>query len=555
MTRRAVHLVAGLTLFTYITGHLINHSFGIISLDALEAARWYLTTPWTNVYGIALLTFAISVHLGSALWVIFSRRTLKMPIWQWSQLILGLMIPLLVADHAFGTAYARLVFGLEPNYAYVLASNWHFDPFKAWMKTLLLCVAWAHGCAGIHHWLKVKPWYAEWSRQLYVLALLLPVLAISGFVSAGLEVLRLAEDPSWLFAMIQAIKYPGTDAVRHVYEVRDNSMYGYVAAVVAVFVSRYIRQVIAAQKSRVRVLHEASGKRVIVEDGATLLETLKAADIPHASVCGGRARCSTCRVRLINPANDACAPPGEEEARILQKLGLPPNVRLACQLKPTKDIVFEPLLPPDVTAAEALKPGQFTMGHEVELTVMFADLRGFTTLSETKLPFDVVYLLNQYFENMGKVIEANGGKIDKYIGDGIMATFGDKDDPSAGAMDALRAARGMTEQLDQMNMRLSNELDEPLMLGIGLHTGPVIRGTMGYGDATQVTVIGDTVNTTSRLEGETKVQGVQLLFSEALRNKADFDASGLPTTVIKVRGRTGSMTVYKAEQVANCLTF
>ena len=106
-----------------------------------------------------------------------------------------------------------------------------------------------------------------------------------------------------------------------------------------------------------------------------------------------------------------------------------------------------------------------------------------------------------------------------------------------------------------MNKRLANDLTEPLRLGIGMHSGPVIKGTMGYGSATQVTVIGDTVNTAARLEGETKGHGAQLLFSEALRERADFDASMLPTTVIKVRGRTGSMTVYKAEQVANCLTF
>lgn len=547
--------MAGLTLFTYVTMHLINHSFGIISLEALEAACGYLTSPWANVYGIALLTLAVSVHLGSALWVVFTRRTLKMPMWQWFQLSLGLLIPLLIVDHVVGTAYARLAFGLEPNYAYVLANDWHFDATMAWLKVALLCVAWAHGCTGIHHWLKVKPWYARWSTQLYMLALVLPALAISGFVSAGLEVLRLVEDPSWLFAMLQTIKFPDNQAVLHLYAVRDNWMYGYVVAVSAVFVLRYIRQLIAHQKSLVRAVHQTTGQSVLVEKGATLLEAFKAADIPHASVCGGRARCSTCRVRLINPDKDSCAAPGVDEARILRKLGLPANVRLACQLKPVKDITCEPLLPPDVTAAEALQPGQFTMGHEVELTVMFADLRGFTTLSEKKLPFDVVYLLNQYFETMGKVIEANGGEIDKYIGDGIMATFGGKNDSAVGAINALQAARGMAEQLDEMNARLINDLDEPLRLGIGMHTGPVIRGTMGYGNATQVTVIGDTVNTAARLEGETKAHGAQLLFSEQLREKAGFDASELPTTVIKVRGRAGSMVVYKAEQVANCLTF
>ena len=107
--------------------------------------------------------------------------------------------------------------------------------------------------------------------QLYMLALLLPVLAISGFVSAGLEVLRLAQDPSWLFGMIQAIKFPGNDAVRHVYEVRNLWMYSYVAVVVMVFVLRYIRQLVLRQRSMVRVLHETSGQRVVIEEGRDIV--------------------------------------------------------------------------------------------------------------------------------------------------------------------------------------------------------------------------------------------------------------------------------------------
>lgn len=555
MSRRVVHLIAGLTLFIYLTGHLTNHVFGIVSLEMTEAARKYLTSPWTTTFGIYVLALAASVHLGSALWVVYSRRTLKMPAWQWAQLSLGLLIPLLAAEHAVATGYARMTLGLEPNYAYVLASMWHFDPLKGWVQMGLLCAAWGHGCTGIHHWLKVKPWYQSWSTQLYMLALVLPVAATLGFISAGLEVKRLAQDPSWLFGMIRSINYPGNGAVQHLFDVRDTWIAGLVAVVLAVFVMRYIRQLIIRRKNKVRIVHQPSGRRVVLENGGTLLEALKAADIPHASVCGGRARCSTCRVKLVDAPEGACMPPREEERRVLQKLMLPPDVRLACQLRPRTDIVCEPLLPPDVTAAEALKPGQFTLGHEVELTVMFADLRGFTTISEKKLPFDVVYLLNQYFETMGKVIEDNGGKIDKYIGDGIMATFGNNGNIAEGAVSALRAASGMSKRLRQMNERLANDLEEPLRLGIGLHTGPVIKGTMGYGSATQVTVIGDTVNTTARLEGETKEHGVQLLFSEALRDRAGFDASRLSTIEIQVRGRTESMTVYKAEEVSDCLRF
>ncbi|MGY9106221.1 MAG: adenylate/guanylate cyclase domain-containing protein, partial [Alphaproteobacteria bacterium] len=98
--------------------------------------------------------------------------------------------------------------------------------------------------------------------------------------------------------------------------------------------------------------------------------------------------------------------------------------RLACQIRPKGNLTCEPLLPPDINAKEALTAGQYMHGQEMNITVMFADLRGFTKLSEKKLPFDVVFILNQYFQSMGTAIEGAGGRDDKFIGDGIMASFG-----------------------------------------------------------------------------------------------------------------------------------
>lgn len=533
---------------------MVNHAFGVISLDVMNAARTYLISPWTNTVGILVLATAALFHLSSALWVLFHRRTLRMPLWQSTQLILGLSIPLLVAEHAVGTGYARLIYGLEPNYDYVLAAMWHFDPLKGWLQMALLCAAWGHACVGLHHWLKVKKWYLQKVIHFYAAALIIPSLAVMGFVSAGIRVGELAQDPNWLFTMVQSINFPGNDAAARLFEIRDHWMIGYTVAVLLVLVFRYIRVMVQSRTPAIEVTHQPSGEKIRVQPGATLLETLNNAGIPHASVCGGRARCSTCRVRIPDFADGDCNPPTEDEKRILRRLRLPSNVRLACQIRPVRAMSCEPLLPPDVSVSDVLHSSSFTAGHEVDLTVMFADLRGFTTLSEKKLPFDVVYLLNQYFESMGRVIEASGGTIDKFIGDGIMATFGGSDAEDMGAADALRAAQEMSRQLADINRRLEHDLAEPLRLGIGLHAGSVIRGTMGFGTATQVTVIGDTVNTAARLEAETKEHQVQLVFSDTVRLLAGLSASDLPTTVIKVRGREEPLIVFCAANVMDGLS-
>jgi adenylate cyclase len=531
-------------MLSYVVCHLLNHAFAVISIDAANAARVYFVAPWTNPIGTLVLTTASLTHITLALWTTYIRRSLRMPVWQWTQLILGLSIPYLLVEHALSTGGGILRVGLVPNYEYVLAVFWHFAPYKGWMQIMLMIVAWSHAVVGLHHWLKVKPWYVAWQPHLYGLVMIVPVMAILGYVAGGYEVLEKLKDPIWLIKMLKEIKYPGPSFDTNTEILRNYWMIGYTAVIGFVFFARRFRIFRAERKAGIRATYP-SGRRVLVPEGATLLETSRAGNIPHASVCGGRGRCSTCRILILESDPGSLDPPGLVEERVLDKLDLPSNVRLACQVRPKGNITCEPLLPPDVTAKEALSPGQFMHGREIDITVMFADLRGFTKLSESKLPFDVVFMLNQYFQSMGTAIEDAGGRVDKFIGDGIMALFGVDDDDNSGADQALRAACEMSLRLQRMNEQLKTDLASPLRLGIGIHQGPVIVGTMGHGAATQITAIGDTVNTASRLESLTKDHGVQLMVSSAVESSAEVNLASFEQLKVEVRGRSQSLLVRK----------
>jgi adenylate cyclase len=177
------------------------------------------------------------------------------------------------------------------------------------------------------------------------------------------------------------------------------------------------------------------------------------------------------------------------------------------------------------------------------VVVMFADLRGFTTFSENRLPYDVVFLLNRYFRAMGEAIESSGGHLDKFIGDGIMALFGLDDGPEAGARNALRAARRMIETLEDLNRDLAADLAEPLRIGIGIHAGGAIVGDLGYGTATSLTAIGDVVNTASRLESASKEFKTQLIASEAVLLLAGIEPTLMERHNFTPRGRVESMDI------------
>jgi adenylate cyclase len=280
-----------------------------------------------------------------------------------------------------------------------------------------------------------------------------------------------------------------------------------------------------------------------MEPGSSVLDASRRLGVPHASVCGGRGRCSTCRIH-VSVGRENLPEPSAEELRVLQRVGASDATRLACQLQPTHDVSVTPLLSPDATAKDGHRRSAISQGAEREVAILFADIRAFTAFSEKKLPYDVVFVLNQYFRTMGEAVERAGGQLDKFIGDGVMALFGIETDTEAGCRAALEAARRMALGLKELNENLKNDLPEPLRIGIGIHVGSVIVGDMGYAGARSVTAIGDPVNTASRLEAMNKDFASQLIVSKKVARRADLDLSSERLEVVTVRGRADPLQVY-----------
>lgn len=181
-------------------------------------------------------------------------------------------------------------------------------------------------------------------------------------------------------------------------------------------------------------------------------------------------------------------------------------------------------------------------GRTLDVTVMFCDIRGFTSLSETMPPPELVSLLNEYFTGLEKCIRAHGGVINKYIGDAVMALFGAPVPSAHHARDAFAAAQDMRRELSLMNRGFAARGLPRLRFGISLHSGPVLAGNIGAASRMEYTVIGDTVNTASRIEGLCKLYGRDLLVSGSTERLL---GGGLEfVDEADIRGRKGKVRLY-----------
>ena len=538
-----IRLASGLVLFTFLATHLLNHSLGLIGLDALSAGRRVFLFVWRNPVGTALLYAAIAAHIALALTACLRRRTFRqISVTEVAQILLGLLIPPLAVYHVLSTEGLHIAFGLNDTYAYVVLSLWHYEPLIGLIQAVLVLVAWAHGCIGVYFWLRLKPGYKRAEPYLFAGALILPLLALCGFASAGRAAVAMLQDPIWVAGFRASLTGLSPAAAAWVIAWRNLAyelMIGTLALLLlAWFALRWW------EHTMVRVaIRYPEGRRVLVRPGTTVLEASRAAGIPHASVCGGRGRCSTCRVR-VGAGGDALPPPSANEAQVLARIGAPASVRLACQIRPHHDLAVLPLLPASAGPREGYRRPEHLAGAEQEIAILFADLRGFTKMAENRLPYDVVFVLNQYFRAMGQAVEKSGGQLDKFIGDGVMALFGLGEDGGDGCRRALEAVPAMVAALGTLSASLSHVLSEPLRIGIGLHVGTVIVGEMGYGRANSVTAIGDAVNIASRLEELTKEFGVELVVSARVAERAGRDLGHFPRREIELRGRSQALPVY-----------
>jgi len=532
-------LYSGLILFAYLAGHLANHALGVISLEAMNAGMRFTIEPWRTLPGTVLLAGGALVHVFAALRSLYLRRTLRMPAWQLTQSVLGLLIPFALIGHVLATRVLHELFGVRGSYTTELIALWLLLPQFGVLQAVLLVVAWAHACVGLHAWLRLKPWYAARERLAFALAVLWPALALAGYVAGGMQAVRRSAEASWVESVAAEAGFT-LDMIDWVLRWEGRGAVGFALLLAVLFAMRALRSRRAgAGQLRLRYQDRIT---VTVRPGMTVLEALRAARVPHASVCGGRGRCSTCRVH-IDAGAEHLPVPEEDELRVLRRIAAAASVRLACQLRPRADLSVTPLLPASATAADAMERADYQRSEERAVAVLFADMRGFTRLAHSRLPYDVVFVLNRYREEMAHAIESAGGVVNEFVGDSVMALFGLDGDVDSGCRQAMAAARAMFERLEQLNRTLAAELDEPLRIGIGIHAGPVILGEMGYAKLKGITVVGDVVNTASRLEEMTKRFDARVVVSEDAVAHLGEDIAGWQRHEVEVRGRLGTMTV------------
>ena len=546
--RHHLRLVSGLTLLAFVLCHLTAHSFLLISLERAEAALDTLMYPWRSSIGTGILVAALLIHYLNALWSIYVRRYLRLSRWEGWQLGLGLCIPLLLMLHVTGTRIAESVLGVSSHYSSVLIMQWQLSPWLGVLQVAAVLTVWIHACIGIHFWLRTKTWYTRWRALFVGVGLLLPTLALSGYVTAGNQVLRAATDPNYTRLSLELSNL--TDHKRaEIGQIARTGSVAYLALTLLPFIGRGVRGWLYRRRRRPLLSHP-NGRTLPILPGATVLETLRENGIPHASVCGGRARCTTCRI-LVTKGLDRLPEPSGLEARALARIGATPGMRLACQICPTADISVMPLLAADAGPAQGAVRGGLE-GSERLITVLFVDLRGSTDLGESKMPYDLLYILNQFFHEMIKALEATNGHYAQFAGDGLMALYGlNARDPAAGAAEALRGAREMLARMDQLNSRLRGDLLQPLRIGIGIHFGEAIVGAMGPPGSQIVSAIGETANACSRLEGLTKRYDCRVVVSRRAAETAGLDVEKFELHSAWVNGLAQPVEFYTLNSMAD----
>jgi len=549
MWRARLRLISALIMLAFVICHLTAHWFLLVSVDAAEPVLTVLMYPWRTEIGTAILVAAFVVHYSNALWSVYIRRSLRLNRWELTQLGLGLCIPILLMVHVVGTRIADSALGVTPSYNNVFIGQWLHRPWLGAVQMIALLAVWIHACIGIHYWLRTKRWYPAWRPALFIYGLLLPTLAMAGYISGGNQVLREADDDADFVRTAAQESHVTPQAAQAADQIARAGLALSFGLTLLPFAARSVRE-LYYRRRKPPVLSYANGRSMPILPGATVLETLRANGIPHASVCGGRARCTTCRV-LVTKGLEQLPQPSGLEAKALARIGATSGMRLACQISPTADIAVLPLMPADAGAADGSIRGGLE-GRERSITILFTDLRASTGLAEGKLPYDVLFILNQFFHEMTQALAASNGHYSQFTGDGLMALYGlYADDPKSGPAEAVRGAKQMLERLDQLNYRLRSDLREPLRIGIGIHFSEAIVGAMGPPRSQVITAIGDAVNTCARLESLTKEYACAVVISRQAAEAAGLGLDGEQLHEAPVKGRREPVQFYALKTLAD----
>lgn len=553
---KRLRIYSGSILFVYAFMHLLNHAVNIISLEAASFIKEnYFRAIWKSMPGTILLYGAFLVHIPLGLMSIVTRKSFKITLREWLQIVFIILALFVFVQHVVGMYILTRTFESELPYA-ALFSVMLLNPDEAVAATVMFSLMalfiWTHGAIGMHTSLKFKmKRYQENFRKFLVLYISVPVLGIFGFWSGIKEQSLLAafnaEQGNKDFLMSEILKFIPMEAFPAAEQVEALTLQYYPIFLLALIALAIFNVIRTKYFGRIKISYPEN-VTVNVPKGTTVLEASRSAKLPHKSVCGGRGRCTTCRIKVVSHEGDL-PEANVHELRAINRAGLDQSIRLACQLKPTSNLVVTPLLNPTNEFDVVGKAGELS-GKEQETVILFVDLRNFTKLSEQNLPYDVVYILNKYYAACGEIIETNAGRLDKFIGDGIMAIFEAKETMEDNCKNALKAASQISTKLKKLSAELTEEFSAELKCGMGIHAGQSIVGMMGYGEAITRTAIGDNVNVASRLEQMTKQYNSELVISKFVADKANLDTKKLNAVEVEIRGRDKPLEVISVENAA-----
>jgi adenylate cyclase len=501
-SRRDLRLASGLVLFTYVAVHLVNHSLGLVSVAVAERGLAWTLAVWHSVPGTALLYGAVGIHLALALDAIYSRRTLRMAPLDMLRIALGLGIPTLLIGHAVGTRLAWEMYRQSPQYTRVVWSLWTAD--GQGRQLALLAPGWLHGCLGIHLAFAQRPWYRRLHRVLFSAALLLPVLGGLGFFAMGKELAMDLANRSRIDASIALPLARSTFML----DVREVLLAVYLLAIASVFAARAARAGIERRfRPLIRIVYPQ--RTVHVPHGWTVLEASRSHHLAHVALCGGRARCSTCRVRVTH-GEEQCPPPGPMEQATLARIHAGTGIRLACQLRPRGDIAVVPLLRSRDRPAEQPYP---PLAVEQEVVLVWVDWRNRDAIAHTLLPHDALFLSRHFGDTVASIARAAGGiECDPSAG-GTVAVFGVDFDLPRACRGALSGAHRIDRALSELAIRWEAEFAVVPDFAICVHAGSAALGEIGSEASRRMTAAGPAVDTARRMRAVAARKGTRILLS------------------------------------------
>lgn len=538
---RRLRLTSGVVLLVYVASHLLNLALANISVAAADDWLGTVTIVWHSIPGTVVLGAAFAVHLCLGLVALYERRHFEWSRTEIVQQISGQLIPLLLMNHIMVTRIAELRFGLQKGYVQELHAL--YGGLAGWgaVQIVVLVVAWLHGCIGAYFWLRLKSFFQSAAPWLLAVACVLPTLALMGFYTGGRAELAAEADAAFRAANLNA-GHVGTAAeVASLAAWRWIGMGLYTAVVALVFAARGLRVWLEHRRGVVRISY-ADGPKLRVPIGLSILEASRRYRVQHASVCGGRGRCSTCRIRVLETMGSLEDPSAAEE-QVLRRIGADTGVRLACQLRPRVDLSLMRLLSPRATAADGRR-NRMRTGEERFVVAMFVDLRGSTQMAEHRLPFDTVFTINRFLAAVGRAVRDHGGQPNNILGDGMLVLFGLDRLQAEGCRDAVRAAAAIGENIRELNRMVEAAGEPKLAFGVGIHAGEAIVGEVGFEDHAVVTALGDVVNTAARMQDLTKEFACEVLVSDDVWRRTGWPVDGLRRCEVLARGRTTTIDAY-----------